>query len=96
MIALGVIRAVFPSVAMTAEERRTADSIRVVEDSIRMAAVPTQENVEKVAKKEEKPLEKEEISPKTTEKSTQEEKNRPKWGRAAFSMPTAHLPATEF
>lgn len=57
MIALGVIRAVFPSVAMTADEWRTADSIRVVEDSIRMVAVPTQENVEKVAKKEEKPLE---------------------------------------
>lgn len=54
VIALGVIRTVFPSVAMTADERRTADSIRVVEDSIRMAAVPTQENVEKVAKKEEK------------------------------------------
>ena len=58
VIALGVIRAVFPSVAMTADERRTADSIRVVEDSIRMAAVPTQENVEKpVAQKEKKSTE---------------------------------------
>ncbi|MBR6016772.1 MAG: hypothetical protein IK067_06575 [Prevotella sp.] len=37
VIALGVIRAVFPNVAMTADERRTADSIRVVGDSIRMA-----------------------------------------------------------
>ncbi|MBR6445834.1 MAG: hypothetical protein IKS94_05330 [Prevotella sp.] len=36
VIALGVIRAVFPNVAMTADERRTADSIRVVEDSIRV------------------------------------------------------------
>lgn len=84
VIALGVIRAVFPSVAMTADERRTADSIRVVEDSIRMAAIPTQENVEKVAKKEEKPLEKEEISPKTTEKSTQEEKKSTEVGQSRF------------
>ena len=84
VIALGVIRAVFPSVAMTADERRTADSIRVVEDSIRMAAVPTQENVEKVAKKEENSLEKEEISPKTTEKSTQEEKKSPEVGQSRF------------
>lgn len=83
VIALGVIRAVFPSVAMTADERRTADSIRVVEDSIRMAAVPTQENVEKVAKKEEKLLEKEENSPKTAEKSTQEKKS-PEVGQSRF------------
>lgn len=46
VIALGVIRAVFPSVAMTADERRTADSIRVVEDSIRMAAVPTEKSTQ--------------------------------------------------
>lgn len=84
VIALGVIRAVFPSVAMTADERRTADSIRVVEDSIRIAAVPTQENVEKVAKKEEKSLEKEEISPKTTNKSTQEEKKSTEVGQSRF------------
>ena len=84
VIALGVIRAVFPSVAMTADERRTADSIRVVEDSIRMAAVPTQENVEKVAKKEEKSLEKEEISPKTTKKSTQEEEKSTEVGQSRF------------
>ncbi|MBR5440937.1 MAG: hypothetical protein IKV37_05220, partial [Prevotella sp.] len=37
VIALGVIRAVFPNVAMTEKERQKADSIRVVEDSIRMA-----------------------------------------------------------
>ena len=84
VIALGVIRAVFPSVAMTADERRMADSIRVVEDSIRMAAVPTQENVEKVAKKDEKPLEKEEISPKTTEKSTREEEKSTEVGQSRF------------
>ena len=84
VIALGVIRAVFPSVAMTADERRTADSIRVVEDSIRMAAVPTQEKVEKVAKKEEKSLEKEEISPKTTKKSTQEKEKSTEVGQSRF------------
>lgn len=50
VIALGVIRAVFPSVAMTADERRTADSIRVVEDSIRMAAVPTEKSTQEEKK----------------------------------------------
>ena len=49
VIALGVIRAVFPSVAMTAEERRMADSIRVVEDSIRLAML-AQETAEKSSK----------------------------------------------
>ena len=93
VIALGVIRAVFPDVAMTEKERRTADSIRVVEDSIRMAMVSTQENIEKsiekkeeklIAPKEEESLEKEENSPKTTEKSTKEQKKSTKVGQSRF------------
>ncbi|MBR6456619.1 MAG: hypothetical protein IKS72_06820 [Prevotella sp.] len=51
VIALGVIRAVFPNVAMTADERRTADSIRVVEDSIQMATELAQGTASESTKK---------------------------------------------
>ncbi|MBR5635127.1 MAG: hypothetical protein IKW78_08160 [Prevotella sp.] len=50
VIALGVIRAVFPNVAMTADERRTADSIRVVEDSIRVIGKTAQTDKESTPK----------------------------------------------
>ena len=50
VIALGVIRAVFPNVAMTADERRTADSIRVVGDSIRVIEKTAQTEKESTQK----------------------------------------------
>ena len=50
VIALGVIRAVFPNVAMTEKERRTADSIRVVGDSIRVIEKTAQTEKESTQK----------------------------------------------
>ena len=73
VIALGVIRAVFPSVAMTTDERRTADSIRVVEDSTRMAMVSAQETASESAKKDASAQKTTEKTAQTAEKSTPKE-----------------------
>ena len=85
VIALGVIRAVFPSVAMTTDERRTADSIRVVEDSTRMATELVQETTSETAKKVDSAPKSTSETPKNdasaqeiTEKSAQTEKSTPK------------------
>ncbi|MBQ9636929.1 MAG: hypothetical protein IJV36_03400 [Prevotella sp.] len=56
VVLLGIIRAVFPSVAMTSEERAAADSLRVVRDSLQAVA----DSLQFVREAEEKEREKKE------------------------------------